>query len=133
MGSPFKLKFANHFIIYQKRPFGPGRLHSELWAWGVNLTFKLTLSSAISKKLPKSIPGSPVHPNVGRLPVLMASTIYLLAASRHIFVRAMVSLTKIRRLCGNMFSTSKLLEYVKPPFFQINEINKCSCIFIIQL
>ena len=33
------MKFANHFIIYQKRPFrgrfGTGRLHSELWAWGV--------------------------------------------------------------------------------------------------
>ena len=42
MGSPLKLKFANHFIIYQKRyqkryqrRFGLGRLHSELWAWGV--------------------------------------------------------------------------------------------------
>ena len=42
VGSPLKLKFANHFIIYQKRyqkryqrRFGLGRLHSELWAWGV--------------------------------------------------------------------------------------------------
>ena len=32
MGGPFKLQFANNFIIYQKRPF---RLHSELWAWGI--------------------------------------------------------------------------------------------------
>ena len=57
MGGPLKLQFANHFIIYQKRPFrgrfGPGRLHSELWAWGVkpkytdfgiqNLDFKQVL------------------------------------------------------------------------------------------
>ena len=39
MGGPFTLQFANHFIFYQKRPFrgrfGTGRLHSELWAWGV--------------------------------------------------------------------------------------------------
>ena len=39
MGGPLKLKFANHFIIYKKRPFRgrivPGRLHSELCAWGV--------------------------------------------------------------------------------------------------
>ena len=39
MGGSLKLKFANHFIIYQKRPFkgrfGTGRLHSELWDWGV--------------------------------------------------------------------------------------------------
>ena len=32
MESPLKLKFANHFIIYQKCPF---RGHSELCAWGV--------------------------------------------------------------------------------------------------
>ena len=41
MGGPFTLQFANHFIIYQKRPFrgrfGTGRLHSELWAWGVKV------------------------------------------------------------------------------------------------
>ena len=41
MGGPFTLQFANHFIIYQKRPFkgrfGTGRLHSELWAWGVKI------------------------------------------------------------------------------------------------
>ena len=40
-GRFFKLEFANHFIIYQKRPFrgrfGPGRLHSELWARGVKV------------------------------------------------------------------------------------------------
>ena len=34
-----KLRFGNHFIIYQKCPFKgrivPGRLHSELCAWGV--------------------------------------------------------------------------------------------------
>ena len=39
MRGPLKLKFANHFIIHQKRPFrgrfGTGRLHSELWDWGV--------------------------------------------------------------------------------------------------
>ena len=39
MRGPLNLKFANHFIIYQKRPFrgrfGTGRLHSELWDWGV--------------------------------------------------------------------------------------------------
>ena len=39
MGGPLNFKFANHFIIYQKRPlrrrFGTGRLHSELWDWGV--------------------------------------------------------------------------------------------------
>ena len=44
MGGPLKLEFANHFIIYQKRPFrehfGTGRLHSELWAWGVKTTFR---------------------------------------------------------------------------------------------
>ena len=50
MGGPFTLQFANHFIIYQKRPFsgrfGTGRLHSELWAWGVKQerTFGLILS-----------------------------------------------------------------------------------------
>ena len=41
MRGPLKLKFANHFIIYQKRPFRgrivPGRLHSELCAWGVKI------------------------------------------------------------------------------------------------
>ena len=45
MGGPFKLQFANNFIIYQKRPFrgrfGPGRFHSELWAWGVKYQFAL--------------------------------------------------------------------------------------------
>ena len=39
MGGPLKLKFANHFIIYQNCPlrghFGTGRLHSQLWDWGV--------------------------------------------------------------------------------------------------
>ena len=39
---PFKLQFANHFIIYQKRPFrgrfGTGRLHSELWDRGVKVS-----------------------------------------------------------------------------------------------
>ena len=39
MRSPLNLKFANHFIIYQKRPlrgrFGTGKLHSELWDRGV--------------------------------------------------------------------------------------------------
>ena len=39
MGGPLKLKFADHFIIYQKYPFRgrivPGGLHSELRAWGV--------------------------------------------------------------------------------------------------
>ena len=39
MSGPLNLKFANHFIIYQKRPlrgrFGTSRLHSELWDWGV--------------------------------------------------------------------------------------------------
>lgn len=38
--SPLKLKFANNFIIYQKRPFrglfGPRRLHSELWTGELN-------------------------------------------------------------------------------------------------
>ena len=39
MRGPLKLKFANHLIIYQKRTFKgrimPGRLHSEIYAWGV--------------------------------------------------------------------------------------------------
>ena len=43
MRGPLSLKFANHFIIFQKRPlrrrFGTGRLHSELWDWGVNCGF----------------------------------------------------------------------------------------------
>ena len=43
MGGPLKLKFANHFIIYQNCPlrghFGTGRLHSQLWDWGVNVSF----------------------------------------------------------------------------------------------
>ena len=43
MRRPLKLQFANHFIIYQKRPFRgrfrPGRLHSELWARGVKYSF----------------------------------------------------------------------------------------------
>ena len=50
MGGPFNLQFANHFIIYQKRPFrgrfGTGRLHSELWAWGVkrlNAAFQMPI------------------------------------------------------------------------------------------
>ena len=38
MGGPLKLKFANHYIIYQNCPlrghFGTGRLHSQLWDWG---------------------------------------------------------------------------------------------------
>ena len=46
-----KLKFANHFIIYQKRPFKGrivrGRLHSEFYAWGVNYAL---LSSLITVK-----------------------------------------------------------------------------------
>ena len=41
MGGPLKLKFANHFIIYQNCPvrghFGTGRLHSQLWDWGVKV------------------------------------------------------------------------------------------------
>ena len=41
MGGPLKLKFANHFIIYQNCPlrghFGTGRLHSQLWDWGVKI------------------------------------------------------------------------------------------------
>ena len=43
-----KLKFASHFIIYQNCPlrghFGTGRLHSQLWDWGVKspLTTDLT-------------------------------------------------------------------------------------------
>ena len=49
MGGPLKLKFANHFIIYQKRPFrgrfGTGRLHSVLWAWGVKSYFRTTTIS----------------------------------------------------------------------------------------
>ena len=43
MGGPLKLKFANHFIIYQNCPlrghFGTGRLHSQLWDWGVKIFF----------------------------------------------------------------------------------------------
>ena len=39
MRGPLNLKFATHSIIYQKRPlrghYGTGRLHSELWDWGV--------------------------------------------------------------------------------------------------
>ena len=50
VGGPFKLKFANHFIIYQKRPFrgrfGPDRLHSELWAWGVKVSALSTVKVA---------------------------------------------------------------------------------------
>ena len=53
MGGPLKLKFANHFIIYQKRPFrgrfGTGRLHSELWDWGVNLFLGRMYSKFIQK------------------------------------------------------------------------------------
>ena len=41
MRGPLNLKFANLFIIYHKRPlrgrFGTGRLHSDLWDWGVKL------------------------------------------------------------------------------------------------
>ena len=45
MRGPLNLKFANNFIIYQKRPlrgrFGTDRLHSELWDWGVKCTRSL--------------------------------------------------------------------------------------------
>ena len=49
--------------------------------------FKLTLSTAISKKLPKSKPGLPVILSVGQLPVLIVFIIYLPAVSRHLFTR----------------------------------------------
>ena len=46
MGGPLKLRFANHFVIYQKRPlwgrFGTDRLHSELWDWGVKKVYFVT-------------------------------------------------------------------------------------------
>ena len=53
VGGPLKLTFANHFIIYQNRLFRgrivPGRLHSELYVWGVKSDF-LKLTSVKSKK-----------------------------------------------------------------------------------
>ena len=51
MRGPLNLKFENHFIIYQKRPlrerFGTGRLHSELWDWGVKFSIDLQRRSIL--------------------------------------------------------------------------------------
>ena len=54
MRGPLNLKFANNFIIYQKRRFGTDRLHSELWDWGVKIEdpdFRLRISIAGPKSI----------------------------------------------------------------------------------
>ena len=55
VGGPLKLKFANHLSKASLQgTFGTGRLHSELWDWGVKIEdpdFRLRISTAGPKSI----------------------------------------------------------------------------------
>jgi len=61
VGGPLKLKFANHLSKASLQgTFGTGRLHSELWDWGVKLNYRAVFSHQV-------LSGDHLRPNLGGL------------------------------------------------------------------